>query len=161
MSSNPPKVLTPTIGFKYSLANLTLINTFVVFEDDDVEGAIQNKEQPGEFTIGETINNLRESILAQQSSIETLIYKNEEAIVRRLRNAEDTSKNHIDFDLSSEWSTYVDRLVLDSLHTLLEEGDLIRFSITLKTTDATNTNKVTLVYYCKNVSIPGPVAPPP
>jgi hypothetical protein len=151
MSSNPPKVLTPTIGFKYSLANLTLINTFVVFEDDDVEGAIQNKEQPGEFTIGETINNLRESILAQQSSIKTLIYQNEKAIVTGLKNDSYTF-NHIELvEFSNAWSNYVSGLVLDSLHTSLADGDLIRFSITLKTDDVTNPNEVTLVYYCKNV----------
>jgi hypothetical protein len=152
--SNPPKVVrTPTIGFTYSLATLTENNTFVVFVGEDVQGAIQNKDEPVEFNFSGTIDGLRASIRDQQSSIETLIYKNEEAIVRRLRNAEDTSKNHIDFDLSSEWSTYVDGLVLDSLHSSLEDGDLIRFSITLKTTD--NNNDVTLVYYCKNVSIVG------
>jgi len=152
MSINPPKVLTPTIGFKYSLANLTLINTFVVFEDEDVEGAIQNKDKPEEFIFSGEISNLRDSIREQQSSIETLIYQNEEAIVTGLKNDSYTF-NHIELvGFPNAWSNYVSGLVLDSLYTSLADGDLIRFSITLKTDDATNPNEVTLVYYCKNVS---------
>ncbi len=163
MSNPPPKVLTPTIGFTYSLANLTLINTFVVFAGNDVDGAIQNKDDPVEVNFSGTIDGLRASIRDQQSSIETLIYNNEEAIVTGLKNDIDTF-NHIELlEFSNVWSNYVSGLVLDSLLTSLGDGDLIRFSITLKTKDATNTNtntnEVTLVYYCKNVSIP--VAPPP
>lgn len=162
MSNSPkvPKVRTPTFGFTYSPATLTEVNTFVVFVGEDVQDAIQNKEEPVEVNFSGTINELRESIRAQRSSIETLIYKNEEAIVTGLKNDSEPF-NHIELsELSSAWSIYVSELVLDSLHSSLEEGDLIRFSITLKTNYATNTNEVTLVYYCKNVSIPGPVAPP-
>jgi len=158
--SSSPKVRTPTIGFTYSLANLTDDNTFVVFEGEDVQDAIQNKEEPVEVNFSGDIYDLRTSILAQQSSIKTLIYKNEEAIVKKLRTAEDTSKNHIAlFEFSTAWSNYVNGingingLVLDSLHTSLADGDLIRFRITLKTdvTDVTDPKEVTLVYYCKNV----------
>jgi len=92
MSNSPKVVRTPTIDFTYSLATLTENNTFVVFVGEDVQDAIQNKDEPVEFDFSGEISDLKESILAQQSSIETLIYKNEEAIVRRLRNAEDTSK---------------------------------------------------------------------
>jgi hypothetical protein len=150
MSNPPPKVLTPTIGFTYSLANLTLINTFVVFEGDDVEGAIQNKDDPVEVNFSGTSEGLRASILAQQSSIETLIYKNEKAIVTGLKNDSDTV-NHIEFELSAAWSTYVSKLVLDSLLTSLKDEDLIRFSITLKSNN--NDKSVTLFYYCKCVQI--------
>ena len=150
--SNTPKVRTPTFGFLAS-ANLTQSNTFVVFDGDDSSSILQNKDDPVEVPMG-TILELRETIRAQQSSIETLIYKHEAVIVQSLKNEGDTS-NHIDFDLSIDWSNYVDGLVLDSLHSSLEEGDLIRFSITLKTTDNTNSNEVTLFYYCKSVSIVG------
>ncbi len=148
--SNQTKVLTPTIGFTYSLANLTLINTFVVFDGEDVEGAIQNKDEPVAVNFSGTVEGLRTSIRDQRSSIETLIYNNEEAIVAGLKNDSDTV-NHIEFELSTAWSTYVSELVLDSLITSLKDGDLIRFSITLKSNN--NDKSVTLFYYCKCVQI--------
>jgi len=160
--SNPPKVVrTPTIGFTYSLANANLkeVNTFVEFvEDGQDANAIQNKDEPVGVNFSGDIDALRTSILAQQSSIKTLIYKNEEAIVKRLRKEENISTNYIElFEFSNAWSNYVNGingingLVLDSLHASLADGDLIRFSITLETDDVTNPNEVTLVYYCKNV----------